>query len=359
MEPTMKLKRALRKIGLGLLGLLLSIATLIFWAQHPALKSNSTQLNGIRQLRPTPLSPQNPQNLRVVSYNLGYAYGDKNNLGEKLNRASVEEHLQTAIKLLRDQNPDLILLQEVDLFAKRSSNIDQVTYLQEALRFPYAAVAVTWNKNYVAWPYWPPSRHFGRIVSGQAVLSRFPIRQQNLISFPKPQAQAFWYRWFYLDRIVQSLQIQWGTQWIKVYNVHLEAFDETARSAQLKALAKHIAADSHPLKIVGGDFNQAYRDQELSPQELKNSRELLRQFTQDSQLLMMEETENFLTFPSWKPTQSLDHLFYSSTWRWQQGGVLQNIASSDHLPVWGDFLAPQAPTQKHSPSTRPTTTRKK
>ena len=355
MEPSMRLKYALQKIGLGFLALLLLTAVSIFWAQHPALKNNSTRLNSIRQLRPTPLSPQHPQSLRVISYKLGYADGDKTNWGEMLDRSSVEGHLNTAIEALRSQNADLILLQEVDLFSKRSSDIDQVAYLQNALRFPYAAVAVTWNKNYIAWPYWPPSRHFGRIVSGQAVLSRFPIRQQNLIFFPKPDKQAFWYRWFYLDRVVQSLQIQWGAQDIKVYNVHLEAFDETARSAQLQALAKHIAADSSPLKIVGGDFNQVYHDRALSPDELRRSREQLQQFAQEAKLLKMEETENFLTFPSWKPERSLDHLFYSATWQWKQGGVLEHLASSDHLPIWGLFSLPQNTANKTPPTkhTRP------
>src|SRR5690606_20559225 len=145
-------------------------------------------------------------------------------------------------ELLR-MRPDLIFLQEVDFRSARSFDIDQLRLLCEKLGMPYAAYTLTWNKKYVAWPYWPFSLHFGRLVSGQAVLSRFPIKQQVLVQFEKPAENPFWYNWFYLDRVVQRMKVEIGTQSVSVYNIHLEAFTIQTRKEQLQKLSDQIRQD--------------------------------------------------------------------------------------------------------------------
>ena len=53
--------------------------------------------------------------------------------------------------------------------------------------FLEGAYAVNWDKRYVPFPYWPPVVHFGEMLSGQGVLSKFPILMNKKIVLQKPE----------------------------------------------------------------------------------------------------------------------------------------------------------------------------
>src|SRR5215467_8179763 len=191
------------------------MVALIFWAKAPAVSPKELPPWGIVRIQGVPgeegssIRPSS-QELRIVTYNIGYASGVKNNTSQTLTRSEVEENLKAMAKALRELHPDLVCLQEVDFDAARTFRINEMETLARELQMPYAAYVLTWNKNYLPWPYWPPKGQFGRIVSGQAVLSRFPIEKQELLRFPKPPSNPFWYNWFYLNRIVQKVVLKNG-----------------------------------------------------------------------------------------------------------------------------------------------------
>jgi len=271
--------------------------------------------------------------LRVVTYNMGYASGAKNN-EEPLQREEAEKNLQAMVQTLKAFQPDLIFLQEVDFFAKRTFDANQMKQLAEGLGMPYGAYTITWNKKYVAWPYWPPSRHFGRVVSGEAVLSRFPINAQQLIEFPKPESNPFWYNWFYLDRIVEHLTLQTDSGTASVYNVHLEAFAESTRREQLERLSRLVKADDSPLKIVAGDFNLADRIVAGKTDDSVDHEGLLKKFSEQTQLKAAQGSEVFYSMPSWAPIKQIDHIFVSPQWQVEKSGNFADLKASDHLALW-------------------------
>lgn len=317
----------------GIFGLAL---TFLLYAFQPGIPENTLPTSGILQLsKPSPLPPAPPfSSVNIVTYNIGYGSGRKNNQGSILTRKEVEENLKQISKAIKKLHPDIVFLQEVDFHSARTFYINELNYLAERLGLSFAAYVLTWNKNYVAWPYWPPSRHFGRLVSGQAVLSRFPILSQRVTIFDKPPSNPFWYNWFYLDRKAQTVKIRMGNQTWSLFQVHLEAFDPKQREKQLNQLVTLVRQPDTPFKILGGDFNLAWEGTGAPQEEVRENREQLKIFSQKSGLSMAGWKKHFLTFPSWQPDMRIDYIFFSDSFRLEDVGNLTTILGSDHLPVW-------------------------
>src|SRR4029434_2931140 len=229
----------MRKLILSILSLPALFGAFLLWALSPAVSSHEFPHSAILQNADVPRKKaKSRKSLKIVTYNIGYASGEKNNRPLTLTREEVLENLRAMTQVLKELKPDLLLLQEVDFQSARTFGIDQMDFISRALCFHYGAYVVTWNKRYLPWPYWPPRAQFGRMVSGQAVLSRFPIEKQELFQFPKPSSNPFWYNWFYLNRIVQKLIVKWGDDTFAVFNVHLEAFDSKTRLDQAEKLGQ-------------------------------------------------------------------------------------------------------------------------
>ena len=242
---------------------------------------------------------------------MGYASGKKNNRGALLHKNEVQENLDRMVVALKKLKPDLVFLQEVDFFAERSFDTNQMKFLSQGLSLPYVAYVVNWNKRYVPWPYWPIPQHFGRLVSGQVLLSRYPILQQQILAFPKPEDNPFWYNWFYIDRNLQEITVQVGQKELAAFNIHLEAFSSRARTQQLKTLKQKIRNNPKKYQIVAGDFNLIWSGTGKDPDQAKRHRKLLEGFRSGSGLKLAGDSPGHLTFPSWEPRKGIDFIFFS------------------------------------------------
>src|SRR3989339_1077320 len=286
-----------------------------------------------------PLSLKKPdqriKQLTVVTYNIGYAYGLENNKGGRLTKSDVTRNLLQMIDALRQSNPDILFLQEVDFHSRRTYDINQAVLIANALNMPYSAHSLTWDHTYLPWPFWPISSHYGRVVSGQVVMSRFPIVSQDVLVFDKPQSNPFWYNWFYLDRVVQKITLLINNQRYSVFHVHLEAFDEKARQQQTARLSRWVSENRETALLAAGDFNSTTN---IGPSlsireanELLASKVFLKTLEKET-LLTNAETANLLTYPSDLPQMKLDHIFYSSKLKPVKTTVL-NSNASDHAAV--------------------------
>ncbi|MEM8615286.1 MAG: endonuclease/exonuclease/phosphatase family protein, partial [Cyanobacteria bacterium P01_H01_bin.105] len=210
--------------------------------------------------------------LSLVSYNIGYLSGLTNQEAVERPKALFDEHLASAIATLRAINPDIIAFQEIDIASKRSYNVNQLDALAQALGLANAGLAINWNKNYVPFPYWPISAHFGKIVSGQAVLSRYPIAENQRTVLEKVASRPFFYNAVYLDRLAQVTKVTINDRSLVVINVHLEAFDNPTRFSQTRAVREmaETYAQDYPVVLVG-DFNSAVN----RPEEGERSIEIM------------------------------------------------------------------------------------
>ncbi len=335
--------------GLGALFLVLALASVgfYFWASRGLLAPEAltqTRHYPAPEVAPSPV-------ITVVTWNIGYLSGMTNNLPLRPAATFYEENARAAVAMLASLAPDILALQEIDLGAARSYDVDQVALLAEGLGLPHAAVAVNWDKRYVPFPYWPPKVHFGRMLSGQAVLSRWPVVSHQRVVLQKPAAAPFYYRAFYLDRLAQVVILEdvaaTDKQWsrIVVINVHLEAFDRETREAQAKALREIIATHRDLPLIVLGDFNALPVD---ATQVTGFSDEPEADFAGDRTMHLLAEIAGLVealpgasgpasfTFPADVPTRRLDYIFYSPDhFSAVEARVITaaGVEASDHLPV--------------------------
>ncbi|MFT7030333.1 MAG: endonuclease/exonuclease/phosphatase family metal-dependent hydrolase [Marinoscillum sp.] len=284
--------------------------------------------------------------LTIVTYNIGYLSGMTNNLPMERSRSLFENNGKNAASLLNRIDPDIICYQEIDFQSKRSFSVNQFEQLTTALKHTSTYSSINWNKNYVPFPYWPLSAHFGGIVSGQAASSKFTFAQGQTIVFDKPDFAPFYYKDFYLDRLLQIVDVKIGSDTLKVLNVHLEAFDKSTRVSQsikLKIIADSIA-NLYPTLLVG-DFNSkpGYVDTTDGMAYLMQSEKLESAISREQ---YDRDTLSSFTFNTEDPYQMIDYVLYGNDFvKVIEARVLREAGEiSDHYPVLVKFvLVPQNP----------------
>lgn len=285
--------------------------------------------------------------LTVVVWNVAWGYGAGS---EGRAVAKPEEHfdlrLEEMVAVLTPLKPDLVLLQEVDFDATRSHHVNQARTLARGLKLPFVAEAVSWVANWVPFPYWPPSAHFGRMRSGGAILSRYPVEYNEVRLLEKPNSNPFFYNLFYPFRYVQEVGIRWHGAPVTVFNTHLEAFSEENRQAQAERFAEWVMRADRPV-VVGGDFNALPPEAEQralfedepgisyeSDRTIAIFRSIEGLFDAFPAELMDEDPQRYMTFPSDRPNRKLDHLFHSPEFDVVEARVVHEAKTySDHLPL--------------------------
>lgn len=274
----------------------------------------------------------------VITYNIGYLSGLTNNQAVERKKQFFDNNLETAITALKDIKPDFIGFQEIDIDSKRSFNVNQVNKIAQALNFARGAIAINWDKNYLPFPYFPFSAHFGRILSAQAVLSRYPIESHERIVLENITNKPFFYKAFYIDRLAQITKINVKGRPLVLINVHLEAFDVPTRQKQTEFLQKLLSkyVDEYPVLLIG-DFNSTLINSE-NPQPTINL--LLENPSLKSAVPKEKLTdEQSTTFPSDKPIAKLDYIFYTpktiEVLEWRI--ISEAEQASDHLPFMMKF----------------------
>ncbi|MEM9945160.1 MAG: endonuclease/exonuclease/phosphatase family protein [Cyanobacteria bacterium P01_D01_bin.36] len=336
------------KLFLKLLGLLVGIPTvgtvLFFWWASAGTADKQTYADTFAYDAPS-ATPQD--SYTIVSYNIGYLSGLANNTTERPEQSLFTANQEKAVAALQAVNPDIVGFQEIDIEAKRSYGVNQVEALAKALGMRESAIAVNWDKNYLPFPYWPLSAHFGKIFSGQAIISRYPIENNSRIVLERVADKNFVFKAFYLDRLAQVSRIEIDGKTLVVISVHLEAFDEATRVRQtqfVRSLAEDHAK-TNPV-ILMGDFNSAlnrptfvsaqgdtYEETQFSIKEILSSERLTSAVPQENW------TGKNATFPADSPEYKLDYLFYTpDTLEVLTTQVLSSAGeASDHLPLMMQF----------------------
>ncbi|MCP4215126.1 MAG: hypothetical protein GY765_10735 [bacterium] len=276
----------------------------------------------------------------ILTYNIGYLSGMTNNRSVESVKSLYDRNMATFLKKVNEPAPGILCLQEIDFNSRRSFLVDQMGHIARAAGYTYGARAVNWDKRYVPFPYWPPSVHFGRMLSGQAILSRWPIMETKRHVLCKPAGNPFYYNKFYLDRLLQVVKINMDGRELVIFNLHLEAFDLAARELQARRVMEVYKTYSQRFPVlVVGDFNS------VPPQAVKSGYvdEPEADFKGDRSIeLFLEERSlsavdlQTFTYPSDTPTRKLDYIFYNDQLELVESLVLP-LDSSDHLPLLARF----------------------
>lgn len=308
------------------------------------------------------------QALKVMTWNVQYLAGKRyvfwydlpDNSGPDThpNQADMAFGLDEVSRVIRDEQPDLVLLQEVDDNAKNSAYQHQLRLLQERLidLYPCSAQAFTWKAEFV-----PDPHIFGSVGRSLVTLSRFQIEHAERLQLPVADANIISRQFQPKPALLVSyLPLNDGGQLVAI-NTQLDqpSYDNSnLREQMLAALALANTHESYGTPwIMGGDFNALPLGQyQRLPVESREG------FSVDSELHLL--WEKYPMIPSnpqatgidrelWlthvpndprveAPDRTLDYLFYSSKLKRIAGYVRQEdtLKISDHLPVVGRFLLP-------------------
>jgi len=282
--------------------------------------------------------------LSVVSYNIGYLSGMNNNISVKPDLQFYDQNLNKVKALFKKYHPSFIGFQEIDFYSNRSFYRNQLDSIASYSGYNYGAEAINWDKKYIPFPYWPPSVHFGRMLSGQGILSQFPIIENKRIVLPKPEDNPFYFNAFYLDRLIQISKIKVGDRTLILINIHLEAFDKNTRECQAEILKDYVFEyiDQYPLLLIG-DFNcrPPFKGVDTNFENtIRSMMNISGMVTAITEEVYIEDPARYLTFSSDAPYEKLDYIFYNYKFieKLDAGTIHEADMVSDHLPVYMKFI---------------------
>lgn len=267
----------------------------------------------------------------IITYNIGYLSGMTNNLPIAKTQSLFDDNLSKVKATFKQLDVDIITFQEIDYRSARSYDVNQQLEIAK-LGYPYVAQAVNWDLRYLPFPEWPVSMHFGRIYSGQSVLSKYPIVSQERIVLDRVADASFFRDVFYIERLAQVIKIEVDQKTIVVINVHLEAFDRPTRTEQTKYIVNlyNSYKDDFPTLLVG-DFNSDPKFKDASISAILNIPNI------GNAVFTANNYPN--TFDSAKPNKRLDYIFYNKNFIEEINSRVVNEMgkASDHLPVLMKF----------------------
>ena len=229
-----------------------------------------------------------PRVLRLMTYNIHHAEG----MDDRIN-------VERVAKVIKDQEPDLVAVQEVDVKTRRARGVDQAAKIAELTEMHYVFGKFM---NYSGGEY------------GQMVLSKFPIKSSKnhpLPPGPEPRTALE-------VRVDIPLANDRSAELVFVGN-HLYA-TEAQRLAQAGRLAEILAEEMSPV-VLAGDFNSSPLQ---PPMALLGKRWI--DPTLDS---------NEFTWPSDRPKIEIDYVLYApqQAFRFISSEVIAEKRASDHRPV--------------------------
>lgn len=273
--------------------------------------------------------------LSVMTYNIGYMSGMTNNLSVPTEEFYVQ-NMNKSIDLIGSLETDIIGFQEIDYDSDRSYRIQQLDRLALACNYGFAYQSINWDKRYVPFPYWPPSNHFGKMLSGQSVLSKYPLTNDNTKVLSKPPNNPAYYNAFYIDRLVQDVDVVVGDRTIKVLNLHLEAYDQETRIQQALVVKGLFDTWSKQMPVLLiGDFNSQtpWEDSNNEAMKIIFSCEGIASAIPDS--IYQMSPGNYYTYSSEQPDRMIDYILYNQRFIKRIDAEIVGSAGqiSDHLPV--------------------------
>ena len=193
---------------------------------------------------------------QVITWNIRFGsarfpfYGDS--CGDKViaKKNDIKDNLDNIVAEINSLDPDIILLQEVDMFSKRSGYINQIQYLLDNTAMNYGCYASIWQADFV------PNYGLGRVDLGNAILSKYELTDAERIQLRLRTDQSDLVQYFYLRRNILKVKIPDLN--LYAVNIHATAFatDDTKQEHVDKFI--QVLADidlTGDQFIAGGDLN--------------------------------------------------------------------------------------------------------
>lgn len=233
--------------------------------------------------------------MRLLSYNIHKGVGNDRRY-----------RLERIIEVIKEQEPDVVCLQEVDFNVRRSNFHDQPSILADHLK----SSALSYQLNV-------PRKQGGY---GNLILSRWPLVSKHHVSLRLKQRKP---------RGAQLVVVDTPEGNVHVVNWHL-GLREKERRWQVQHLLHHerFRESSHLPTVIAGDYN--------------DWRNTLEQhiFTHHGFSQATAPLRQFRSFPSFLALTALDKFFHRGDLAVEKAQVVKTSLTrraSDHLPLVVDF----------------------
>jgi len=254
-----------------------------------------------------------PDRIRVVNWN-------------------IDRGLQLAkiIAFLEAQKADILVLQEADLYARRTGFRNIAGEIAKTLRMNYAFG--------YEFEELTQGRQGAPAYHGQATLSSWPLRDSRVLHFR--QQSNFWKpRWFLPrtepfqlrrgGRIALITEVDVSGRRLMIYNLHLESrADDHLRMMQLSETVgdarKYIGSD--PVVLAGDlnvDLNRSYA-----------SAAVLQRSGFHSVITLPASSHTTTARGIFRHRRTIDWVYLAGPVESISGGVCEDVNASDHYPIW-------------------------
>ena len=161
--------------------------------------------------------------LKIITFNVAHGRGTDGIID-----------IQRQAELIKQYKPDIVFLQEIDMYTKRAGDINQIREFSKLVGLYYCSMEsnITLEDGYY----------------GDGIISRFPIAFSTNYLMPLTDTN-------HEQRGILCNRISFGTTKLNLFSVHLSTYqDERILAAkEIKRILKKI--DKNELIIMGGDFN--------------------------------------------------------------------------------------------------------
>ena len=201
---------------------------------------------------------------KLLSWNVGFFGMDKNidffmdggKMVFPISQKQVEENILKAIEEIKKENPDIINLQEVDKYSKRTGFMDQVKILNEKFK-QNSIFAYNMKVKFVPYPIPPLGQMETGIYSSSKKEILNPERHQLPIAFKYPVRLSNFKRAF----TVTYSNINGSDKKLVLLNAHLDAYDDEKSGFKKKQTEEILnfmkkEREKGNYVILSADFNQ-------------------------------------------------------------------------------------------------------
>ncbi len=310
----------------------------------------------------TVLSPDQP--IKVVTFNVqflagtGYHFFYDGGPDTLVAQSDIESTIARVGAFIADENPDFVLLQEVDCGARRTAYLDQVALLRDALPGDL--------RNHVSTFYWkskfvPHPKIMGSAGTKLVLFSRYRLGKARRYQLPRTPGNPI-ERDFNLKRAILEVEIPLADgQTLAILNTHLEAFPRgtDVMQRQIERLLWRLKSldDQNLPWILGGDFNllppgqsallsREARGVHGEPTEICSIYELYAGVPTIAEATG-KHMRHYFTFTQRSganrlPVRTLDYLFAAPKVTIEKYAIVQEGMTeiSDHLPLAAHFRLP-------------------
>lgn len=241
--------------------------------------------------------------LKIVTFNIAHGKG----MDGKID-------IPRQAELIKAYKPDIVFLQETDMYTKRAGETNQIREFSRQLGLPYCSMEsnITLEEGYY----------------GDGIISRFPISFSTNYLMPLTDIN-------HEQRGILCNRISFGTTKINLFSVHLSTYaDERILAAkEINRILHKI--DKNELVIMGGDFN-------VGVTRLGKGRYTFKEENQYEEYEILKKTLEQV--PNKKNTWfsdlgcgCIDTIFYSKDMRLNSYETIEANGVSDHNAIYAEF----------------------